>query len=243
MHMNMVHMSRVFVVSDGHREREIAKERGYDVLAPVDEAYERGEISQSEWHMRVLAVIEPAYLSAATDQMGSGHSGTPEEWDASRSMIMQAVDHPGTFLDVGCANGLLMASVERWSHENGLAVEPYGLDISPGLADLARQRYPQWRARIWTANADGWQPPMRFEFVRTGLEYVPRNRRESFVRHLFDQVVAPGGCLIVGKNNENRGRSEIADSLRSWGWSGIQEVRRPHAHPEVEMSVVWLSHR
>jgi len=228
-------------VSDAYRERELAKEHEYDALTLIDQAYEYGEISQGEWHARVLAIIEPVYLSAATDQMGSGHSGTPQEWDASRGLIMHAVDHPGTFLDVGCANGLLMASVERWSHEKGLAVEPYGLEISPRLADLARERYPRWRTRIWTANAYEWQSPMRFDFVRTGLEYVPRNRRESFVRRLFERVVTPGGRLIVGKNNENRGQSNIADSLRSWGWSNVQELRRPHAHPEVEVSVVWAS--
>jgi SAM-dependent methyltransferase len=230
-------------VSDVYRERELAKENEYDALVPIDQAYERGEISQNEWHARVLAIIEPAYLSATSDQMGSGHSGTPQQWDASRSLIMYAVDHHGTFLDVGCANGLLMASVERWSHEKGLAVEPYGLEISPRLANLARERYPQWRRKIWTANADGWQPPMRLDFVRSGLEYVPRSRRESFVRHLFDRVVKPGGRLIVGKSSENRGRSEIAESLRSWGWSNVQELRRPHAHPDIEISVVWAHHR
>lgn len=225
------------------RSRELAKERGYDVLAPIHEAFERGEIPQAEWHDRMLAVIEPAYLSATTEQMGSGHSGTPEEWDASRGLVMEAVDGPGTFLDVGCANGLLMASVARWSQRRGLAIEPYGVEISPRLAALARSRYPQWRERIWTANADGWQPPMRFDYVRTGLEYVPGRRREAFVRHLVERVLAPGGRLIVGKNNEDRGDSEIADSLRAWGWSGVQEVRRPHAHPDVEISVVWFARR
>ncbi len=226
---------------DRHRERELAKERGYDVLAPIDEAYEQGEISEGEWHARILAVVEPAYLAATTEQMGSGHSGTPEEWDATRSIVMEAVDRPGTFLDVGCANGLLMASVERWARDRGFILEPYGVDISTHLAALARQRYPRWRDRIWTANAAGWQPPMRFDYVRTGPDYVPRDRREKFVRHLIDRVIAPGGRLIIGKNNENRGESQIAESLRQWGWTEVQEVRRPHDHPEVEISIVWLS--
>lgn len=229
-------------VSDLDRGVELAKERGYDALAPIDEAFERGEITQDEWHARILAVVESAYLSATTEQMGSGHSGTREEWEESRGLIMEAIDGSGTFLDVGCANGLLMASVERWSRERGLVVEPYGVEISPRLAALARSRYPQWRDRIWAANADGWQPPMRFQFVRTGLEYVPVGRRETFVRDLVENVVAPGGRLIVGKNNENRGESKIAHCLRSWGWSDVQEVRRPHAHPGVEISVVWLEH-
>ena len=228
-------------MSDVHRDRELAKERGYDLIRPIDDAYERGEISQAEWHMRVQGVIGPAYLSATSEQQGSGHSGTRQDWEASRGLIMHAVDRPGTFLDVGCANGLLMASVERWSRRRGLFVAPHGVEISPTLAERARVRYPKWHDRIWTANADGWQPPMRFDFVRTGLEYVPRRRREDFVRHLLAEVVAPGGRLIIGKTNENRGESEVADSLRSWGWAGVQQVRRAHAHPEVEMSVVWLT--
>lgn len=235
-----VRTPRLTTVPDLDRGVERAKEHGYDVLAPIDEAFERGQISQDEWHARVLAVVEPAYLSGMTEQMGSGHSGTPEEWETSRGLIMQAIDRSGTFLDVGCANGLLMGSVERWSRDQSLTVEPYGVEISPRLAALARSRYPQWRERIWTANADGWRPPLRFQFVRTGLEYVPVRRREQFVRHLLDHTVAPGGCLIVGKNNENRGESNIARSLRSWGWSDVHEVRRPHAHPGVEISVVWL---
>jgi SAM-dependent methyltransferase len=222
------------------RERELAKERGYDALAPVNQAYERGEITKAEWHAQVLAVIEPAYLSATTEQMGSGHSGSQEEWHASRGLIMGAFERSGTFLDIGCANGLLMASVERWSNDRGLPIEPFGVEISPKLAELARKRYPQWRERIWAANADEWHPPMRFDMVRTGLEYVPQSDREAFVRHLFDRVVAPGGRLIIGKNNEDRGESKIADSLRSWGWSRVHEVRRPHAHPRVEMTVVWV---
>lgn len=41
-------------------------------------------------------------------------------------------------------------------------------------------------------------------------------------------------------NNENRGESEIAQSLRAWGWSDVREVRRLHSHPRVEASVVWV---
>lgn len=225
---------------DRVRDRERAKERGYDALSPIDAAYERGEITKEQWHARVLAIIEPAYLAAGTEQMGSGHSGSAEEWDASRGIVMEAVTRSGRFLDVGCANGLLMASVGRWAEDRGLSVEPYGVEISPALADVARQRYPEWQDRIWTENADDWQPPIRFDMVRTGLEYVPRRDQQQYVTHLVDRLVVPGGRLIIGKNNENRGEPGIAARLRSWGWSGVREVRRPHAHPQVEVSLVWF---
>lgn len=227
-------------------DRAQAKERGYDVLDPIDTAYAAGHIDQDEWHRRVLAVIEPAYL-AGDERMGSGHSGSAAEWERSRSIVMEAIERDGTFLDVGCANGLLMASVQRWSAERGLRVEPYGIDISAALADLARSRYPQWSQRIWVGNAAAWAPPMRFDIVRTGMEYVPVDRREPFVAHLVDHVVRPGGRLIIGKSNEDRGElgvpggaASIAATVASWGWSGIQEVRRPHEHPDVEQTLVWF---
>lgn len=244
---------------DADPSRERAKERGHDLLAPIDAAYSSGEIDQNEWHRRVLAIIESAYL-AGDERMGSGHSGTAREWESSRSIVMEAVDQDGTFLDVGCANGLLMESVHRWSAERGLNVEPYGVDISPALAGLARSRYPHWSARIYAANAADWRPPMRFDLVRTGLEYVPADRRQDFVHHLVDHVVRPGGRLIVGKTNEDRAEPGdrvnivetnedrtgpgahrgIAADLRAWGWSGIHEVRRPHDHPQVEQTLVWF---
>jgi hypothetical protein len=45
-------------------------------------------------------------------------------------------------------------------------------DFSEKLAGLARERLPHWRERIFTGNALVWEPPARFDFVRTELVYV-----------------------------------------------------------------------
>ena len=79
------------------------------------------------------------------------------EWRRARWHITEAIAGDGTFLDAGCVNGLLMESVAAWCAERGLAVEPYGVDISPALADLARQRLPQWAGRIWAGTT--WRTP------------------------------------------------------------------------------------
>ena len=34
----------------------------------------------------------------------------------------------GTWLDIGCANGLLMETLAAWVADNGYRVEPYGLE-------------------------------------------------------------------------------------------------------------------
>jgi hypothetical protein len=143
-------------------------------------------------------LLEPAYLRAATPEGGSGFGGGPEEWRACRSMIAEALHRDGTFLDIGCANGLLMESVRAWAAERGRSMEPYGIDIAPGLVGLARQRLPHWADRIETGNALDWQPAdgRHFTFVHVLADCVPRARLGDLVRHTLT-LVEPGGRLLV----------------------------------------------
>jgi hypothetical protein len=119
-------------------------------------------------------------------------------------------------------------------------LEPYGVDISAALAGLARTRCPQWADRIWTANALHWRPARRFDYVRTGLDYVPAARRADLVRHLLDHVVAADGRLVVGVTNEERYEPGLADALREWGFTVAGTATRPHAHEALQRTVHWL---
>lgn len=159
-----------------------------DPLPPVDEA---------DWYRRNTALLEDTYLGAADPPAGSGKSGGVEAWELARNVIIEAVHRSGTFLDIGCANGLLMESMVPWAAARGHLLEPYGLDLSGALAEVARVRLPRWSDRIFAGNAMTWEPPRRFDFVRTELTYVPFHRREEYVRRLLSAVVAPGGRLMV----------------------------------------------
>jgi len=139
-----------------------------------------------------------------------------------RRPIADAVHRPGTFLDIGCANGLLMESIARWAP---FPVEPYGLDFAPQLVAEARRRLPQWAHRIFEGDARTWQPPHRFDFVRTELVYVLEEERRAYVERLLG-FVAPAGRLIVC----GYGGDEVLAPLRSWG-----------IEPEAERE--WLSPR
>ena len=221
-------------------EIAVAKERAAHELAPIDAAYAAGEIDEATWHARVGEIVEAGYLTAATPQGQSGHSGDDARWEHARRLVLDAVERRGTLLDVGCANGLLMESVHRWSQEDGRALEPYGVEISAPLADLARTRCPQWADRIWTANANGWTPPPRVDVVRTGLDYVPADRGADYVRPLLTAVVAPGGRLVVGTYNEERDRDTLADLVRSWGYVVVGSTTREHRHPALAYKAFWV---
>jgi SAM-dependent methyltransferase len=221
-------------------ELAAAIDRGWRAGEAADEAYRRDR-DDAAWHRAMAARIVPAYLAATTPSGGSGHTGTMDEWDYSRGIVGDAIDRDGTFLDVGCANGLLMESVARWSAARGLAIEPYGLDIAPELAALARGRYPRWEDRIFVGNALGFQPSSRFDFVRTGLEYVPPPRRIELVRWLLAHVVAPHGRLVIGKYNELLAPRAIEDELARAGIAIDGRADRAHRRePRICYRIVWI---
>src|SRR5579863_6715280 len=121
--------------------------------------------SDDEYYERIRALLEDYYVSA--DERGDvfGGSGTKGEdmgsWEAKRRVIACAFDRAGIWLDVGCANGLLMETLAAWVAESGHRVEPYGLELSNRIAERARRRLPRWAARIWTGNVMKFEPPIR----------------------------------------------------------------------------------
>lgn len=194
----------------------------------------------------VLARLEGPYLAGTNPRQQSGFGRDEREWERFRRPVVAPIERDGTFLDVGCASGLLMECVARWAAEDGHAVEPYGLDISEKLAELARRRLPRWRDRIYTGNALFWEPPARFDYVRTELVYVPHHRRREYVERLLERVVAPDGRLIVcsyGSSRPEGARAEpLVDELRAWGFpiDGVHDVVSPE-HGFVITRVVSVS--
>ena len=208
-----------------------AKEGGWREVAAIDAAYRRGELDEAGWHEAMAALVVPAYLSAETPEAGSGSSRDAGGWEYARSLVADALRSGQSFLDVGCANGHLMECMAVWA-----GVEPYGLDISPELAELARRRLPQWAERIWVGNAAEWKPPRRFDAIRTGFDYVPTDRRRHLVEHLLrfcDQ-------LIVGVHNEERDSAGFEDEVASWGFEISGRSVRDHPHPRLVYKVFWI---
>jgi len=173
----------------------------------------------SEW-------FDARYLATDDERAQSGFSGSAARWEAARRAIVRGIDTPGTFLDVGCANGLLMESVARWS---AFPIEPWGVDFAPGLLALARRRFPD---RIFQADVTTWVPPRIFDFVHVRLDML----------HLRD-VRAFGKRIIVSSDGSFRRpdspkAADVASVLRERGWDvdGCHERSDEHA---VEIAVAW----
>lgn len=163
--------------------------------------------------------FERHYLAAEEATAQSGCSTGEEGWEVGRRPIAHAIHRSGTFLDVGCANGLLMESLVRWSEH---PVEPYGLDFAAKLVELARRRLPQWAGRIYHGDALEWEPARQYDFVRTELVYAPASRRRELGERALGWV-APGGRLIVCGYSE-----PVCLEVRGWGY-------------EPELELAWRS--
>lgn len=157
--------------------------------------------SDDEYYERIKAWLEASYLAADArgDIFGGSGCGARDmqHWEARRRVLARAFDRDGNWLDVGCANGLLMETLSAWVAENGHRVEPYGLDLSERIAETARRRIPRWADRIWAGNVMKFEPPIRFDYVTALTDAVPEHRHGDLVRRIATRFLKPGGRLIL----------------------------------------------
>lgn len=208
--------------------------------------------SDDEYYERIRSLLEDAYVSA--DERGdvfggSGSSGDMTSWEGKRRVIARAFDREGNWLDVGCANGLLMETLAVWVAEGGHCIEPYGLELSERIAERARKRLPYWATRIWTGNVMKFEPPIRFDYVTALADVVPIQSRGALLMRLARRYLKPNGRLVLSCYRPGAfllGKPALeaesaAEILRAEGFEpvGEAEVRDP-ATGAAKVRVAWL---
>jgi SAM-dependent methyltransferase len=216
------------------------RDRAQVAIQKVNDDLNAGRIGEAEWYRAVSAELVSAYLAFEDPIWQSGYRGDANAWRAAREIVVDAIDRDGTFLDVGCANGLLMESIVRWAAESGHAIEPYGLDLSPDLAARARLHLPQWSDRIYVGNVIEWEPPRRFDFVRTGVEYVPPARRAELIIRILDRFLLPGGRLIVGPFRSGDPNVDPSVALEQTGHAASGEAESPTPDGTLPRRIIWI---
>ena len=157
----------------------------------------------AEWDAQTAALLEDAYVERGAGPRGSGAGNSSEgAWRAKRQHLAVPMDTHGTWLDIGCANGHLLATLPAWVAERGLTIEPHGLELLPRVAEMARSLHPHLADRIWTGSVMDWRPPHRFTYVTVLEDAVPPQRLADLVGHV-SAFVEPGGRLIISSYANN----------------------------------------
>jgi SAM-dependent methyltransferase len=172
-------------------------------------------------HLELIRSLEESYLKHDDPMLQSGFGGGPLRWRSERSPILDAVYADGDFLDVGCANGYLLECLLGWGMERGFNLIPHGVDIGPGLIEIAKSRLPQFAENFHVGNGWEWSPPRLYRYVYTVHDCVPVDYLPAYVRRLLNDVVEPGGRLIVGaygSRSQGRPAFDVVAFLRSLGY-------------------------
>jgi SAM-dependent methyltransferase len=219
-----------------------AKNRAYQFVEEQQLALDEGHISESEWFENSNRFFTPIYLAAGDPRGQSGHSGDEARYRYTRMMILEAIHQSGSFLDVGCANGYLMESLHHWLQGSGLTLDFFGLDFSEELISLAQRRLPGWKDHFFLGNALEWTPPVLFKFVYLiGLDLVPTQRQESFLKRLLGQFVSEGGRLILGPVTEDKNHHELEQKLKSWGFHPDGYCMKSHqSYDQLVRILYWF---
>jgi hypothetical protein len=88
-----------------------------------------------------------------------------------------------------------------------------------------------------------WRPPLRFDFVRTELEYAPPERRPKLVGRLLREYLVAGGRLIVcsyGSSRRPAPKAEpVGEILRDWGYTPAGEAEGIDTNGVIFTRVAW----
>jgi SAM-dependent methyltransferase len=181
-------------------------------------------------------------------------SGPEERWVSLRKPVADCIDRPGSLLDIGCANGYLLECCLRWTAERGISIEPYGLDISEKLVDLARHRLPRYADNFFVGNALTWVPSGRFDYVRTELVYVPSEYERRYIDFILENYLNPDGKLLVANYGEglaiqeiergiitgSHATTDIVERLAELGFDNVdyRDGHDPIKHRKVRIAII-----
>jgi SAM-dependent methyltransferase len=109
--------------------------------------------------------------------------------------FLEVIMKPGTVLDLGCGNGMLLRFLRR---NCPCDLTPHGVDFLPESIREARQQVlPDFAGNLRVGNVtDVDLPPASFTFVITSVDYVATGERRAYVTRCYE-AVAPGGRLIL----------------------------------------------
>ncbi|MBX2798529.1 MAG: methyltransferase domain-containing protein [Myxococcales bacterium] len=206
----------------------------------------RGELDEAQWYEAIEEDLVDAYLSSDDPHRGSGKSGDAEEWRWSRELVLDALPDdlqadPVRVLDVGCANGHLMACLEAWGAERGVPVEAHGLEISERLARVARRRLPQLAGRIHTGNVSSWEPAGRYHLVCVGLDYVPSARRAALVDRIVQRFLQPSGRLVLRPERVDGREPDPVQTLVAIGRPPGGVLQSAHPRTGALRRTAWIA--
>jgi RimJ/RimL family protein N-acetyltransferase len=133
--------------------------------------------------------MTPEQVAASYDQIARQWLDVSTYGFAQIERAVAFVKNKGVALDVGCGTGRLMGLLNR----HGFRTD--GIDVSPAMIALARDRHPE--ARLFHADICRWEPPRPYDLVVAwdSVWHVTLDQQEAVLTRLC-RGLAAGGVLV-----------------------------------------------
>lgn len=79
----------------------------------------------------------------------------------------------------------------------------------------------------------------RFRFVHVVLELVPAHRQGDLLRHALEDLVAPGGRLLMSQYSASRESPPLTEAIRALGFAVAGEAHARTAAPAAH-TTTWI---
>ncbi|MBP3954203.1 GNAT family N-acetyltransferase [Gemmata sp. G18] len=135
--------------------------------------------------------MTPEQVAASYDQIADQWLDVSTYGFAQIERAVGFVKHRGAALDVGCGTGRLMGLL------GGHGFRTDGLDVSPAMLALARDRHPD--ARLFHADICGWELPRSYDLIVAwdSVWHVPLAEQEAVLTKLCRGLSASGVLVFT----------------------------------------------
>ena len=184
--------------------------------------------------------FEADYLGK-DELMETGFDGTPKEWEHARKLIAEAIDHDGTLLDLGCANGKLAQDLQKWAKEKSFTLKVFGVDFSPKLVAKAQERFPQNPENFVVGDVNTYSPAQKMDYIRTEYVYFSPLTLEHLTQQLkrYFDAIKPGGKLIITfyQDDKHIDTRDFKSSIEDLGLGKVDLIE----NEETTMAIIQKS--
>ncbi|MDE1824879.1 MAG: methyltransferase domain-containing protein [Candidatus Micrarchaeota archaeon] len=185
-------------------------------------------------------LVEESDFKAIAEKAGI----TPyESWKDSREFLAGTINHDGSILDVGCANGLLLRCLEEWCRYRLI---PYGIDVNPERIQTAKALFPGHISNFAVMRASDVEGieaagfPARFDFVYFNVldDWALDKKEETDTITKLLRLVLPNGRLVLGFYGIDAAASEAKiKRLEDLGFDLTGSVHNPSG----SQIAVWMN--
>lgn len=166
-----------------------------------------------------------------------------QAWEKGRKFIASTLTHNGTILDIGCANGFFLKSLQTWSR---YSLVPYGID--PKVDDIlqAQLLFPEYTSHFLPISLELFlakypaEFPELFDFIYWAV-WVNFTVTTDIIDLLLERI-APNGRLIFGfYPDSSEEPSDIRNNISVIEGSGhTSTILQNSLYPERNEKIVFI---